>query len=106
LLVGALSEMIKTLITALPTGAFEANIFKMAMILIEANMNKKPDLVVLRLYHFISMEFHDKLGLDKEMSSLFTRNFITLKDDLELQNIPYILLIIEEHILINFVPYH
>jgi hypothetical protein len=97
--------MLRTLIIAFPIGASIPHIFKMAMILIEANLKEKHDLAMLRLYHFISMEFHGKLSLDMEMRSLFMTNFTSLKEDFDLQNIPYIMLIIEEHILMNVIPY-
>lgn len=97
--------MIKTLIIAFPYGANIPHIFKMAFILIEANLKEKHDLAMLKLYHFITMEFNDNLNLKSELEKLFTNNSVALIEDVDLQNMPYILLIIEEYILLNIIPY-
>ncbi len=98
--------MIRTLIIAFPYGANIPHIFQMALILIEANLKEKHDLIVLKLYHFICMEVHEGLNLLPAMQKLLTSNWCSLIEDLDLQNMPYILLIIEEHVLLNLIPYN
>jgi hypothetical protein len=67
LLVGALSEMLRTLIFAFPYGANIPHVFRMAFALIEANLQEKHDLAILRLFHFIAMEFTETLPLRTEL---------------------------------------
>ena len=84
LLVGALGDMLRTLIIAFPYGANIPHIFKMAFLLIEANLKEKHDLAMLKLYHFIIMEFNDNLNLKPELEKLFTDNSGPLIEDLDL----------------------
>ena len=64
LLVGALSDLLKTVILAFPYGAEIPAIFQMALILIETNLKDKHDLAIIKLFHFIMLEFNNNLGLN------------------------------------------
>ncbi len=67
LIVGALGDMLRSLILAFPFGSNIPHVFKLAMILIEANLMEKEDSAIYKLYHFMSMEYHENLNLFSEM---------------------------------------